>query len=408
MKWFSDNAETIMPSSILKIANRIRAMKADGQTVYNFTVGDFDGDQFPIPQELKDEMTQALIANKTTYVPSKGLPDLKASVGVYYKNEFGLEVSPEEVLISSGARPLIYTAFLCVLNPGEKVIYGVPSWNNHCYAHLLNAESIVIHTSAETGFLPNPDEIVKNIPQAHLICLNSPLNPSGTCLPEEDLKKICLAVVEENKKRMAANEKPIYLLYDHIYFKLIYGDFNHAHPLKLVPEVKDYCIIIDGLSKNFCATGLRLGWMHAPQRMIDRAADVLGHVGAWAPTPIQVATAKYLRKDKDIKDYTGNIKKKLHHRLLKLHEGIQKLKAEGLPFDSIEPQGALYLSFYVKSKMTNNELCEHLLVNHKIGLIPMDAFGLSEDNARGWFRLSVGSVTDEEIETTLGILPSVV
>src|SRR5690606_38442764 len=150
----------------------------------------------------------------------------------FYTREFGVKTEWDVVLIAGGARPLTFTVFTAFLNPGERVVYPVPSWNNNHYAHLSRCPSAVIECKAENGFLPTAEEIKPLLQGTRLLCLNSPLNPTGTAFSESTLKEICRLVLEENKRR-GSNERPLYVMFDQIYWKLTHGETKHFHPLQV-------------------------------------------------------------------------------------------------------------------------------------------------------------------------------
>lgn len=235
--------------------------------------------------------------------------------------------------------------------------------------------------------------------------LNSPLNPTGTVIDRAELGRIAALVVEENRRRQREGGRPVFLIFDQVYWALTFGDAAHVTPVSLVPEVAPYTILLDALSKSFCATGLRVGWGFMPPAVRRRMADILGHVGAWAPKPEQVATAALLDRPEVIRGFQEPMKRKVKQRLDALHDGFMAMKRDGLPVDAIAPQGAIYLSarFNLLGKAvrgrevrSNEDIRRLLLEAAGLAIVPFQAFGLKEET--GWFRLSVGAVSVEEIE----------
>ncbi len=184
--------------------------------------------------------------------------------------------------------------------------------------------------------MPTAAELKPFISDASLLAVCSPLNPTGTTFTEQGLKEICEMVLEENRKR-GASRKPLYLLYDQIYWTLTFGDTQHVDPVTLCPDMKNYTIYIDGISKSFAATGVRVGWAFGPQKIIDKMKSILSHVGAWSPKAEQVATAKYLKDDKAIDTYLTSFKDEVNQRLVALYNGIIDLKHQGFNVDAIAP-----------------------------------------------------------------------
>jgi aspartate aminotransferase len=398
-------AKGVVGSEILKIAGEVRALKAKGATVCNLTVGDFDPACFPIPSELMDGTRKALAEGHTNYPPSDGVLPLREAVVAFYKRELGLEYPVESVLITGGARPLLYGSYRTLVDPGESVIYTVPSWNNNHYAYLSGAKAVEIPVTAEANFFPTLEQLKPNLGAARMLVINSPLNPTGTAISREALKAITEAVVEENRRRRAEGRRVLFFVYDQVYWTLTFGATEHLTPVQLVPESAPYVIFIDALSKAFCATGMRVGWGVMPPAVRDRMSDILGHVGAWAPKAEQMATAALLLDPSTIQRFQKHLKAELRLRLDALFEGFEGLRKAGLPVEAVSPQGAIYLSVRFNAfgktikgrKIERNEDIRQLLLQEAgLAIVPFQAFGLKEEN--GWFRISVGACTLADIE----------
>src|SRR5579862_457606 len=155
----SDLARGVVGSEILKIAANIRSLKAAGAEICNLTVGDFDPAQFPIPAALLAGVQQALADGHTNYPPSDGVLALREAVARFYARGLDLAYPVESVLITGGARPLLYGAYRTVIDPGDAVIYPVPSWNNNHYAYLTGARAVELPVRADENFFPQPDEL---------------------------------------------------------------------------------------------------------------------------------------------------------------------------------------------------------------------------------------------------------
>lgn len=388
---------TLIGSEILRIAGEVRTLVAAGKPVLNLTVGDFAPKQFRIPRELEQAITRALAAGQTNYPPSDGLPELKRAVADFYRHALALDYPQDAILVAGGARPLIYALYRAVLDPGDTVVYPIPSWNNNHYCHLAGARGVAVEAGAETGFQPTADALAPHLAGARLLALNSPLNPAGTGIRHDELAAIARLVVEENRRR-GAHERPLFLLYDQIYWLLADGASAHATPVELVPEVAPYTLMIDGISKAFAATGLRVGWAMGPPYLIARMKDLLGHVGAWAPRPEQAATAEIFAQPELVERLSGAIRAGIDLRLAALDRGLTGLAAKGLPVRHLPPAGALYLSahFDLIERFGNNRgVRKYLLEEAGFAMVPFHAFGTCDDN--GWFRLSAGAIGPEEV-----------
>ena len=397
MSSLSQLSNTLIPSEIIKLGNEISDRIKQGQTIYNYTIGDFDPSIFPIPQGFEDEIVNAYRNKKTNYPAANGLLECRSAVASFIKRRQGLDYSATSFLISGGGRPLIYAAYRTICDRGEKVVYPVPSWNNNHYTHFVEGEHICIETSAATNFLPTADELIPHFGDACLLALCSPLNPTGTVYSKEQLTKICEAVLAENKKR-GADQKPLYILYDQIYWTLTFGETEHYDPVSLFPELRPYTIFIDGISKSFCATGVRVGWAFGPETIIDKMKGILSHIGAWSPMAEQVATANFLNKETEVDHFLSTVKLAIHDRLQQLFDGIQQMKQEGYPVDAISPMAAIYLTirFSFKGKMngdqeikTTADMTSFLLEHASLAIVPFAAFGADKESE--WYRLSVGT-----------------
>jgi len=392
----------LVGSEILKIGAEVRALRVAGKTVCDLTVGDFSPAQFRIPQRLETAIARALADGQTNYPPADGIPELRRAVQRLYEQKLGLAYPLEGVLIAGGARPVVYCAYRSVLDAGDAVIYPVPSWNNNHYTHLCEARGIPVVTEAANGFQPTAETLAPHLGEARLLVLASPLNPAGSGFSRQQLERISRLVVAENRRREKAGTRPLFLVYDHIYWMVAASDSEHFTPVGLVPEVGPYTIFIDGISKGFAATGLRVGWAVGAPTVISRMKDLLGHIGAWAPRAEQVASAEVLADPNDVEPLTRELRTGLGARLRALYDGIMDLRAAGFPLDALPPGGGLYLAarFNLIDRLgTNEAIRKFLLERAGFAMVPFQAFGLREDT--GWFRLSVGAVGLAEIEQAL-------
>jgi aspartate aminotransferase len=401
-------ARGLVGSEILKIAADIRAMVAEGHSICNLTVGDFDPKYFPIPRELRKSIEAALNAGETNYPPSDGMLNLRKAVKSFYERRLGLDYPIESFIITSGARPAIYATYNVLIDEGDKVVYPIPSWNNNHYCHLSRATSQTAICRAEDAFLPTREVLAGTLGDAKLLSLCSPLNPGGTAFTREALEGICDLVIDENDRR-DPSERPLFIMYDQVYWMLTFGDTVHYNPVSLRPELAANTIFVDGISKAFAATGVRVGWAVAAPDVAHRMSNILGHIGAWAPRAEQVATAALLLDDDAIDGYHATMISEIETRLRLLYDGIMELRDDGFPLDAIPPMGAIYLTarFNLIGRKTrtgtvletNEDIRKYLLEEARLAIVPFQAFGSQENT--GWFRLSAGAVSIEDIEQML-------
>lgn len=400
-------AENLIGSEIIKIGNQVNDLKSQGAEIANLTIGDLNSNIYPIPDLLKEEVQKAYQNNLTNYPPANGLLSLRKAISKDIKNRWNLDYSEDDILVAGGSRPLIYAAFKTILDPNDKVIYPVPSWNNNHYAYLTEAQKIELETSEENNFLPTSADLKPHLKGAVLLALCSPLNPTGTMFSKQQLADICEMIVEENKSR-SEGEKPLYLMYDQIYAMLTFNN-EHFDPVSLYPELKDVTIYIDGASKCFAATGIRVGWGFGPALIINKMKALLGHIGAWAPKPEQEAVSVLLNHPEKVDEFVNHFKGEIAESLTVLHNGIQDLKNKGFTVESIQPMGALYLTvkldYMGKTKpdgtllKDSSDLVFYLIEEAGIALVPFSAFGNSSDMP--WYRASAGGVSLDEIKNML-------
>jgi len=400
----SEMAEHLIGSEIIKLGGEIKAMIAEGKMVYNYTIGDFDPHLFPIPEMLKTEIKNAIDRNETNYPAANGIAELRQAVSKFMHHYGSFPCNSENILIAGGARPLIYAAYETLVDPGDNVVFPVPSWNNNHYTHLSRGNAIYVKTSAEHNFMPTAHELKPHLANARLLALCSPLNPTGTIFTKEQLLEVCQLVVDENNRRNS-DEKPLYLLYDQIYWMLCFGENEHYHPVELMPEIEPYTIYVDGISKSFAATGVRVGWAFGPQKVIDKMKSILGHVGAWSPKAEQVAVARFLNNTAAVDDYLNSFKSSLYQRLQGFYDALMNLKSKDLEVDAIAPQAAIYLTVKFNligretpdgQKLETTEQVGAFLLNYaQLALVPFYAFGTDRDSC--WFRLSIGTAQMTDI-----------
>ena len=404
-------SHTLIGSEIVKLGGEIRERIRQGETIYNFTVGDFDPNIFPIPKALEDAIVDAYRQHFTNYPAGEGNLDLRQALSKFSNEWQGLDYSVDEILVASGGRPLIYAIYRAICDKGDKVIYAVPSWNNNHYTHFVEGQHVVVEARAENAFMPTADDLRPHVKDAALIALCSPQNPTGTTFTREGLSSICDMVVEENARR-GEGEKKLYVMYDQMYWHLTYGDIQHYDPVSLNEDMRLYTIYVDAISKVFAATGVRVGWSMGPANVLNKMKAILSHVGAWAPMAEQKGLTKFLAQGEEIKSYLEHFKGEVEYRLRTIYNGLMDLKGEGYAVDAVAPEAAIYLTIQFnlvgkraangETLQTQAEVTQYLLQQAGLAIVPFYAFGAPNDSS--WYRLSVGTCKKEEIAEMLGKL----
>lgn len=401
-------AENIIGSEIIKLAGEVNEKIKQGEKIYNFTIGDFNPAVFPIPDELKAQIIEEYNAGQTNYPPADGMAELREAVSELLAKRCQLNYPPNEILIAGGARPIIYSIFRTLVDKDDTVIFAVPSWNNNHYSYLNGASMVVIEATPENNFMPSAADIAPHIQKASLVALCSPQNPTGTVFTKEGLEEICELILAENKRR-GKDAKPVYLMYDQIYWELTYGEIKHYNPVTLRPEMRDYTVFVDGISKSLAATGVRVGWSMGPKFIIDKMKAILTHIGAWAPKAEQIATAKYLSNLSSYAAFLEHQKEEIRKRLEGFYRGFTELKNQGFSVNAIPPQAAIYLTvqFALHGKKTaegkvletTRDITKFILDEAKLAIVPFYAFGAQENSS--WYRLSVGTCKLEDVNASL-------
>ncbi|PBQ31643.1 aminotransferase [Sphingobacteriaceae bacterium] len=404
-------AENIIGSEIIKLAAEVNEKIKNGEKIYNLTIGDFNPKEFPIPAKLKQLIIDEYTNDQTNYPAADGMLELRQAVSGLLKERASLDYKADEILIAGGARPIIYSIFRALVDAEDSVLFATPSWNNNHYTYLNGAKPIMIEVSPEQNFMPTAADIKPHIGEVTFIALCSPQNPTGTVFTKEGLEEICDLILAENKKR-GPDKKPVYLMYDQIYWALTNTGIKHYDPVTLRPEMKNYTLFVDGISKSLAATGVRVGWSMGPKFIIDKMKSILTHVGAWAPKAEQLATAKYLSDLKEYDAFLVEQKHKINARLDGFYKGLMELKAEGYHVNAISPQAAIYLTVQFalhgqttsegKVLETTKDVTKYLLDEAKLAIVPFYAFGSSEKS--NWYRLSVGTCKLEDVPAIISNL----
>lgn len=397
-------AENIIGSEIIKLAAEVNAKIKNGQPIKNMTIGDFDPKQFPIPTVFLNEIVAAYQAQHTNYPPADGILDLRQAVGKLLEKKAKMSYAQDELLIAGGARPVIYAVYRAIVDPQDKVLFAVPSWNNNHYSYLNSAQAVVLETSADSNFMPTAADIRPHVEELTLIALCSPQNPTGTVFTKEGLSEICELVLAENKRREGI-QKPLYVMYDQIYWELTMDGVTHYNPVELFPEMKPYTVYVDGLSKSLSATGVRVGWAAGPKGLIGKMKSILSHVGAWAPKAEQIAAGKFIANEEAYEQFLVEQRERIAVRMNGLYDGFAAMQEEGLPIRVIQPQGAIYLTVQFDLKgykkpngeviSTTEEITAYILDAANLAIVPFYAFGAPKDST--WYRLSIGTCSVEDI-----------
>jgi aspartate aminotransferase len=362
----SQRAALLTPSLTLAIEARARAMKAAGEDVVSFGVGEPD---FDTPQHIKDAAARALAAGFTKYTPSSGIPELRQAIADKFKRENGLTYKPTQIIVSCGGKHSCYNVILATCQEGDEVLIPAPYWLSYPeMVKLASAKPVVLKTTDKTEFKVTPQQLRAAItPRTRLFILNSPSNPTGSVyMPDEvrALGDICV-------------EKGVLVMSDEIYEHLLYDGVVHKSVASFSPAHQEHTIIVHGFSKTWSMTGWRLGFLGAPEP-IARAIDAVQSHSTSNPTSFaqKGALAAITGPMDHLKAWLAEFDKRRRYA----HEKLNSIPG----ISCVNAKGAFYLFPNISTTgLKSTDFCARLLEAEKVAAVPGIAFGADD-----CFRLS--------------------
>jgi aspartate aminotransferase len=360
----SSRVKALQSSSIMDIAAQAAALKAKGIDVVTLAAGEPD---FNTPEEIQHAATKAMAEGITKYTPSPGFMVLREAIAEKVSRENGFPVTPQEVMITSGAKHALYFALQTLAEAGDTVLVPTPGWvSYHAMIELTGAKMFPLPVYEEDGFNLNVDRWKgMAIPEnARGILINSPNNPTGVAYSRDQLKKLVGWALQRN----------LWILSDEIYEKILYDGAEHVSIASLGPEVRNHTITVSGFSKSHCMTGWRLGWAIGPVEVIQKMSALQSQANSHVTSFVQWAglTAAKLPESK-VQDMVKKFDERRQYCLTRL----EKISAH---CSYHRPNGAFY--FFINfSKFLNRvgksdvQMCKELLADHYVALIPGSSFG---------------------------------
>ena len=363
----------IQESATLAVSAKAKELKAAGKPVLSFSAGEPD---FVSPKAALDAARAAIDRGETHYTANSGIAELKTAVRDYYKNRFGLEYAAPEVIVASGAKPLIYEAVQVLVDPGDEVLLFAPAWVSYVeQVNLAEGKAVAIET-ADTGFMPTREAIEKCLsPKTVGMIVNTPNNPTGAVYDEQTLGMLA----------EIAKEKDLWIIYDEIYERLAYGDAKHINILSVAPEIRDRVLLVNGVSKAYCMTGWRIGYALGPKEVISKIDSIQGHLTSNASSIAQWASVGAINEAEEDVERCRGVFEKRRDLIYGLLSDIP-----GLNLD--KPTGAFYVFFDVRdTKIPDDvEFCTRLLESKYVAAVPGAAF-----LAPGFIRMSYACSEDD-------------
>ncbi len=383
--YISKRASSIKPSPTLAISAKAKKLKSEGVDIINFGIGEPD---FDTPQNIKKAAIDAINNGFTKYCPVAGTLDLKKAIISKLKNENNLEYLPEEIIVSCGAKHSLYNIFQAIFNPGDEVIIPSPYWVSYPdMAILAGALPVIVSTDDKTNFKVTAKQIEHVItPKTKALVLNSPSNPTGNTYTFDELKEIADVCLEHN----------LLIISDEIYEKLVYDNFKFYSIAQVSKDVQKQTLVVNGVSKAFAMTGWRIGYCAGPKEIISAMTKIQSQSTS-NPTSISLkATTEALNGPKEeMEKMRQEFEKRRNYIVEKLNSinGIKCVKPNGAFYVFPNISGLLGKKYKNKAINTDIELCEYLLDNAKIAVVPGSAFGLP-----GYIRLSYATSMENIIK----------
>ena len=380
MERLAKKIRTISPSLTLAISAKAKQMKAAGEDVINFGVGEPD---FSTPEHIVEAAKTALDKGQTRYTPSSGILELRQAICSKFRRDNGLEYEPSQIIVSSGAKHSIFNACYALLDEGDEVIIPAPYWLTYPeVVKVCGGVPVFIEASKEAGFKITPKQLKAAItPKTKLFIFNSPCNPTGTVYNEKEVRALA-AVCEE---------AGIFVLADEIYEKLVYTEVKPFSMAAVSDKMKDHTITVNGVSKTYAMTGWRIGYLAAPADIAKAIDSFQSHATSNANSIAQYATIKALNSpEESVQEMVAEFSR----RRLAMIERISEMKG----IYCVVPEGAFYVMLVVNStygkkfggKQINNsvDFADALLDATKVAVVPGAAFG-ADDCVRLSYSLSM-------------------
>ncbi len=380
MQSINEQFELIRQSATVAMADRILALKASGQNIVGLQVGDPD---FGTPPAVLDAALKAMQAGLTHYGPSRGYPDLRTAVANKLIRDEGVTYDPaSEILITHGGIHAYYLAMQSVLNPGDDVLIPDPSWATHSnMAIMLRGNVIRVPAPAENGFIPFFESWEKALtPNTKVIVLNYPSNPTGAYPSREYWQKL----------QDFAKAHDLWVVSDEVYGSLFYEE--RPTSAAAIEGAKERTLLVDSLSKSYAMTGWRVGFLAAPARVIENALKA-GQNSITCVAPFIQKAAAFALTDPAMQEVTAEMRAGYARRralVIRLSHELESEKVKVIP-----PQGAFYFFLDLRAlKMSSIEMCEKILDEAGVGLVPGSAFG---EQGEGFIRMTIAA-SDEDVE----------
>lgn len=391
----SRRVSAITESATLAVDARAKALKAAGEPVIGFGAGEPD---FPTPPHVVEAAVEAARDVKNhRYTPAAGLPELKEAIAAKTLRDSKVEVSASQVLVTNGGKHAVYNTFEALLNPGDEVLLPAPYWTTYPEPiALAGGVSVVLPTDVESGFRVTVEQLeAARTDKTKALVFVSPSNPTGAVYPPEEVRAIGEWALKHG----------IWVITDEIYEHLTFGDNVFTSILAEVPGLADTCVILNGVAKTYAMTGWRVGWMIGPADLIKAATNLQSHSTSNVANVSQRAAIAALEGGLEcVEEMREAFARRaiLIHGLLNDIPGVTCMVPQGAFYAFPSMEGLFGRNFGGVTPTTTSELCEVILDQAKVALVPGEAF-----DTPGYVRISF-AVSDADITEGIGRIAELV
>ncbi|QEE44426.1 pyridoxal phosphate-dependent aminotransferase [Rhizobium sp. WL3] len=384
MAFLADALSRIKPSATIAVTQMARELKAQGKDVISLSVGEPD---FDTPQNIKDAAIAAIARGETKYTPVAGIPELRKAIADKFKRENGLDYKPEQVIVGTGGKQILFNAFMATINPGDEVVIPAPFWVSYPeMIALCGGTPVYIETTLENNFKLTAEQLDKAItPKTKWFMFNSPSNPSGAAYSKDELKALTDVLMKHPH---------VWVLTDDMYEHLVFGDFVYYTPAQVEPALYDRTLTMNGVSKAYAMTGWRIGYAAGPLPLIKAMDMIQGQQTSGACSVAQWAAVEALNGPQD---FITESKKAFEERrdlvvsMLNQASGIVCPKPEGAFY--VYPSCAALIGKTAPSGkvIANDEdFVMELLATEGVATVHGSSFGLGPN-----FRVSYATSNDK-------------
>jgi len=382
----SKRVGAISESATMAVDAKAKALKAAGKPVIGFGAGEPD---FPTPDYIVEAAVEACRDPRWhRYTPAGGLPALREAVAEKTRRDSGLVVAPGQVLVTNGGKQAVYEGFAALLDPGDDVLVVAPYWTTYPEAiRLAGGTPVVVETTEDTGYLASVAALeAARTDRTKVLLFVSPSNPTGAVYSPEQVAEIGRWAVEHD----------LWVVTDEIYEHLVYGGAAFSSMPVAVPELADRCIVVNGVAKTYAMTGWRVGWLIGPTDVVKAATNLQSHATSNVANVSQVAALAAVRGDLSAVAAMREVYDRRRQTIVRMLRDIPGVECP-------EPLGAFYAYPSVKGVLgkelrgrrpgTSAELCELVLEEAEVAMVPGEAFG-----TQGYVRMSYALGDDDLVE----------